>query len=62
MWEINDAAAIQVAEAFYTALTTSEGCIDTSRAAYALNQAILAMRARHPATPSLWAAYQHAGG
>ena len=62
LWEINDALAVQVAEAFYTALSASEGGIDTSRAAHALHQAVLAVRASRPAAPSLWAAYQHAGG
>ena len=61
LWEINDALVVDVADAFYHHLRTSTGIFDTGRAAQALHQAIHAMRERYPRTPSLWAAYLHAG-
>ncbi|MGI9003118.1 MAG: CHAT domain-containing protein [Pseudonocardia sp.] len=61
LWEINDALAVRVADSFYTALTTDSGTIDTTGAARALHQAVRAIRDQLPATPSLWAAYLHAG-
>ena len=61
LWEIDDELAVTIAGAFYTALRASDGTLDTSRAAVALHHAIRAARDRFPATPSLWAAYLHAG-
>ena len=61
LWQIDDGLAISVADAFYTTLRTSTGTVDTSRAAFAVHHAVLATRASLPATPSLWAAYLHAG-
>lgn len=49
---------MQVADAFYAALVTD---LDVTRPAYALHRAIQAVRDAPPATPSLWAAYLHAG-
>ena len=50
-----------VADAFYAALRTSDGSIDTRQAAQALHHAIRRIRDELPASPSLWAAYVHAG-
>ncbi|MEV5750751.1 CHAT domain-containing protein [Actinoallomurus sp. NPDC052308] len=61
LWQINDALAVTVADAFYTALRTSDGTLDTARSAHALHHAVRAARDAFPATPSLWAAYLHAG-
>ena len=61
LWEINDAIAVRVADAFYTTLTTSDNTIDTTGAAMALHHAVRSIRDQLPATPSLWAAYLHAG-
>jgi hypothetical protein len=61
LWEINDHVAVQVAKAFYTALATGNGSLDTSRAARAMHQAVRAVRDEYSTTPSLWAAYIHAG-
>jgi hypothetical protein len=61
LWEIDDALAVEVADTFYTGLRTSDGTLHTSRAAYALHRAVRAARDKLPATPSLWAAYLHAG-
>ncbi|KAA9379164.1 tetratricopeptide repeat protein [Microbispora cellulosiformans] len=61
LWPIDDAIAVTIADAFYTALTTNGGTLDPSRAAYALHQAIRAARDNYPTTPSLWAAHIHAG-
>ena len=61
LWEIDDALAVRVADTFYTALTTGPDTIDTRGAAQALHHAVRAIRDELPATPSLWAAYLHAG-
>jgi CHAT domain-containing protein len=61
MWDIDDALAVQVAGRFYAGLTTSAGTLDVGRSASALHGAVRALRESHRATPSLWAAYIHAG-
>jgi hypothetical protein len=61
LWEINDALILEVTAAFYTALRTSTGALDTDRSAQALHQAVRVQRDRLPRTPSLWASYLHAG-
>ncbi|MEJ8639827.1 CHAT domain-containing protein [Streptomyces sp. MS2.AVA.5] len=61
LWEINDQASVIVAEAFYSQLCVSPDMLDTRRAATALHAAIRTMRDALPLTPSLWAAYIHAG-
>ncbi|MFE1440138.1 CHAT domain-containing protein [Streptomyces sp. NPDC058739] len=61
LWQINDRYAADIADAFYTHLTDSQGNIDTDRAAQALHRTVRALRDRLPITPSLWAAHLHAG-
>lgn len=61
LWEIDDDLSVDVADAFYTALTTSDNTSDTTGAAQALHHTVRAIRDELPATPSLWAAYLHAG-
>ncbi|MFF3137676.1 CHAT domain-containing tetratricopeptide repeat protein [Streptomyces mirabilis] len=69
LWEIDDQTAVTMADACYTRLRTPDGTIDTSRAAWALNQAVRNLRDGHDlpakldrtAVPFLWAAYLHAG-
>ncbi|MET7761580.1 CHAT domain-containing protein [Streptomyces sp. NPDC005393] len=62
LWPINDRLAAGIAESFYTHLATGPGGTpETGQAATALSHAIRAARDRYPATPSLWAAYLHAG-
>jgi tetratricopeptide (TPR) repeat protein len=61
LWEIDDALAVSVADNFYTALRGTDGALDTIQAAHALHHAVRALRDKIPATPSLWAAYVHAG-
>jgi len=61
LWEIDDSLAVDIADAFYTALTLDDGTLDFSRAANALHDAVRAVRDRFPRTPSLWASYLHAG-
>jgi hypothetical protein len=61
MWEIGDALAVRVADAFYTALQGGDGTIDTTIAANALHQTIRDLRDEGPDRPWLWAAYLHAG-
>jgi hypothetical protein len=46
---------------FYTGLRTEDGSLDTSRAARALHGAVRLLREQYPSTPSMWAAYIHAG-
>ncbi|MCX5238980.1 tetratricopeptide repeat protein [Streptomyces prunicolor] len=69
LWEIDDQIAVSVADVFYTQLKSAPHTLDTSRAAHALHHAIRAVRDGHGLpgdlnrirTPSLWAAYLHAG-
>ena len=61
LWDINDAVSAEVAAMFYTGLRTEDGSLDTSRAARALHDAVRALRGRYLNTPSMWAAYIHAG-
>ncbi|WP_327435356.1 CHAT domain-containing protein [Streptomyces sp. NBC_01236] len=69
LWEINDQIAATVADSFYAHLKNDQGILDTGRAAYALHHAIRAVRdgldlpddLNRIRTPSLWAAYLHAG-
>ncbi|MCO5999815.1 CHAT domain-containing tetratricopeptide repeat protein [Actinoallomurus rhizosphaericola] len=64
LWAINDTIAAQITKAFYTALTTSTAhgpIIELGQAAHALHHAVRSIRAKFPATPSLWAAHLHAG-
>ena len=61
LWEIDDQLAVTIADNFYTTLRTSPATVDTSQAARALHHAIRAARDELPRTPSLWAAYIHAG-
>ncbi|MEU6796176.1 CHAT domain-containing protein [Nonomuraea wenchangensis] len=61
LWEIQDAFAVELADAFYRGLATGAGSIDPTRSAFALHHAVRERRARHPRTPSLWAAHIHVG-
>jgi CHAT domain-containing protein len=61
LWEISDQVAVDVAGDFYTALQAGSGVVETSRSAAALNHTVRALRDRYLLTPSLWAAYLHAG-
>lgn len=61
LWEINDQVAVDAADEFYTALQSGPGVVDTRRAAAALNHTVRTLRDRYLLTPSLWAAYLHAG-
>jgi hypothetical protein len=51
----------ETARDFYAALRSGEGNLDTARAAQALHQTVRGLRDMLPDTPSLWAAYIHAG-
>jgi hypothetical protein len=62
LWPIDDRLAVEVAESFYTHLTTGPArTLAPDHAATALHHTIRTVRDRYPATPSLWAAYLHAG-
>jgi CHAT domain-containing protein len=61
LWEISDAIAVTVAEAFYTNLRARPGFLDTGQAAHALHKAVRALRDSRPEMPFLWAAYLHSG-
>lgn len=61
LWEINDEIAVEVAEGFYQALHTDDQLTDVGRSAHAISRAVRTVRARYPGSPSLWAAYMHAG-
>ncbi|HEU5472708.1 MAG TPA: CHAT domain-containing protein [Actinophytocola sp.] len=61
LWQISDQLAIRIADAFYAAITTHDNRIDTNTAAEAIHRAVRVIRDKLPTTPSLWAAYLHAG-
>ncbi|GAA1013205.1 hypothetical protein Aple_016920 [Acrocarpospora pleiomorpha] len=73
LWPISDAYAVQVADTFYTILTSHDpatdagpnagagASVDISRAPYALHHAVQTLRSQLPLTPSLWAAFLHTG-
>ncbi|AXK35767.1 CHAT domain-containing protein [Streptomyces armeniacus] len=64
LWQIVDDTAVTLADDFYAGLGPYPGpgpVPPPDRAAYALHAAVRALRARLPATPSLWAAHVHAG-
>ncbi|MEO3855381.1 CHAT domain-containing protein [Acrocarpospora sp. B8E8] len=61
LWTISDECAPALADAFYTNLADGAAALDTGRAAYALHHAVQDLRRRLPLSPSLWAAYLHAG-
>jgi CHAT domain-containing protein len=61
LWEIADKIAVDIAEAFYAALSRPDGTLDPRRAAQALHHATRLQRDAHPATPYLWAAHIHVG-
>jgi tetratricopeptide (TPR) repeat protein len=62
LWSVDDRLAAEIAETFYTHLTTERTrTLDPDRAAIALHRTIKAIRDRYPATPYLWAAYLHTG-
>lgn len=59
-WSIGDRDAPEVARDTYTALMAAQ-TLDTSRAAAAIHGAAVALKARHPRRPDLWAPYLHIG-
>ncbi|WP_330334595.1 CHAT domain-containing protein [Streptomyces sp. NBC_00536] len=62
LWPIDDSLAIDVAESFYTRLSGDQrGTLTPANAAISLHDTVRNLRDRYPATPSLWAAYLHAG-
>jgi CHAT domain-containing protein len=62
LWPINDTVARDLACDVYTHLTQhGTTSPDTSRTAQALHDAIRRLRARYPATPTLWAPHTHTG-
>jgi hypothetical protein len=61
LWEINDAIAAQIADAFYSALAEPDGVLRYHHAAQALHHAIRAQRDRLPVNPYLWSSYIHTG-
>ncbi|MEU3643267.1 CHAT domain-containing protein [Lentzea sp. NPDC034063] len=58
LWALDDEIAVEIAEDFYRGLPADR---PTSRAAFALHDAVRRQRDRYPATPSLWAGHIHAG-
>jgi len=62
LWKVQGTAGTRIAETVYTQLT-AEGTRppDPTASARALHTAVAAVRARHPLSPSLWAAHVHFG-
>ncbi|WP_329081189.1 CHAT domain-containing protein [Streptosporangium sp. NBC_01469] len=61
LWEVNDRAYADLAQAFYEELAATDGTIDVNHSARALNAAARRLRERYPHIPSLWAAHIHVG-
>ena len=61
LWEIDDDAAIAIAEKFYSRLRTETGALDPSQDAAALHWMARQLRDDEPLAPFLWAAHLHAG-
>jgi CHAT domain-containing protein len=63
LWAIHDAPAPAVADVVYGALRVRDGAspMDPDRAAYAVREAVLQLRAQHPDHPLVWAPYVHLG-
>jgi CHAT domain-containing protein len=62
LWQVGDSAARRLATDFYDRLTAGGTTApDTGRSAHALREAVRKLRARHPDTPTLWAAHHHTG-
>jgi CHAT domain-containing protein len=61
LWEIDDATAVEIARAFYTALADRGGSLVPRHAARALHQATRTQRDQQPANPYLWATHIHVG-
>ena len=61
LWEIDDKGAVRIADGFYARLDNEAAGLDTSRAAHALHGVLCKERDNFFRTPSLWAAYMHAG-
>jgi CHAT domain-containing protein len=61
LWEIDDATAVEIADAFYTALGDRDGALAPDLSASALHQATRTQRDRQPANPYLWASHIHVG-
>lgn len=59
LWSVNDEAATTIAELIYTKLTADGP--DPNRAAAAVHDALITLRATHPGRPSLWASHIHIG-
>ncbi|MFE0155879.1 CHAT domain-containing protein [Nonomuraea sp. NPDC059007] len=62
LWPIDDQAALEIADAFYTALTNGGTAPpDVEHAPAALHRAVRELRDKYPGSPALWAAHIHAG-
>jgi hypothetical protein len=61
LWGINDALAAATAGTFYATLRSGSSSLDAAQAASALHHVVRTIRDNLPRTPSLWAAYIHAG-
>ncbi|GAA0402281.1 CHAT domain-containing protein [Acrocarpospora corrugata] len=59
LWPVGDLASLELSEPMYTVL--ADGGFDASRAAHALHEAVLQLRAAHRKRPFIWAPYVHFG-
>jgi len=60
LWSIYDQTSPAVTEAFYRAVTT-DGELDSGKAARALHEAVRLLRTEYPSDPTFWAPYLHVG-
>ncbi len=61
LWEIDDAVAVEITDAFYAAIAGADGIPEPEHAAQALHHAVRIQRDRWPASPYLWASHIYAG-
>ncbi|MFD5557301.1 CHAT domain-containing protein [Streptomyces sp. NPDC127068] len=61
LWNVDDTIGARVAHAVYERLVADGGPPAVAGTAHALHQAVCALRADYPRTPSLWACQVHAG-
>ncbi|MFD3651513.1 CHAT domain-containing protein [Streptomyces cyaneofuscatus] len=61
LWEATDLVSVRMADRLYRALRTYGGGLDVTDTARAVHGIVRELRARHPASPQVWAPYVHTG-
>ncbi|MFD3755106.1 CHAT domain-containing protein [Streptomyces cyaneofuscatus] len=61
LWEATDLVSVRMADRLYRALRTYGGGLDVTDTTRAVHGIVRELRARHPASPQVWAPYVHTG-